>query len=59
MAALDTSTGALLWSYATGGMVGSSPALSAAGTELFVGCEDGYLYSLAIPPREPARADGP
>ena len=51
MAALDTSTGALLWNYATGGMVGSSPALSAEGTELFVGCEDGYLYSLAIPPR--------
>ena len=50
--ALETQTGAVLWHYYTGSMVGSSPALLstslASGNQsiVYVGCEDGYLYAL-------------
>lgn len=36
----------LKWSYTTGGPIGGSAALSADGSTLYVGSEDGYLYAL-------------
>ena len=57
--ALDTRSGALLWNYTTGKLVGSSPALAepnagddSANALLTFGCEDGYLYGLDVPMRD-------
>jgi outer membrane protein assembly factor BamB len=41
--ALNASSGALLWSYATGGGIFSSPVV--ANGVVFVGSQDGNLYS--------------
>jgi outer membrane protein assembly factor BamB len=45
--ALNASTGALLWSYTTGGKVGASPAV--ANGMLYVGSEDYNIYAFALP----------
>jgi outer membrane protein assembly factor BamB len=42
--ALKASTGAKLWSFATGGVVESSPAV--ANGVVYVGSEDGNVYAL-------------
>jgi eukaryotic-like serine/threonine-protein kinase len=42
--ALDAATGALRWSYTTGGSVQSSPAV-ADGT-VYIGSEDANVYAL-------------
>ena len=42
--ALNASTGALLWSYATGDVVTSSPAV--ANGVVYVGSQDNNLYAL-------------
>ena len=62
MHALDAASGAQLWNYTTGSLVGSSPALTeppppaAGGTALLTfGCEDGYLYGLDVEPRAAPR----
>jgi outer membrane protein assembly factor BamB len=44
--ALEASTGALLWSYATGGMVESSPAV--ANGVVYVGSDDGNVYAFGL-----------
>jgi outer membrane protein assembly factor BamB len=46
--ALDASTGVLVWSYATGGAVESSPAV--VGSVVYVGSGDGRVYALGLPP---------
>lgn len=45
LAANGGSNGALRWSYATSYLVESSPAIAADGT-LYIGSNDGYLYSI-------------
>ena len=42
--ALDALTGALVWSYTTGGKVDSSPTV--AGDMVYVGSHDGNVYAL-------------
>jgi len=42
--ALDARTGALLWSYTTGGRVYDSPAVSNGA--VYFGADDGYIYAL-------------
>ena len=42
--ALNSSTGELIWKYATGGAVDSSPAV--ADGVVYVGSADGYVYAL-------------
>ena len=42
--ALDASTGAKLWSYATGNELRSSPAVSDGA--VYIGSEDGKFYAL-------------
>jgi outer membrane protein assembly factor BamB len=44
--ALKASTGALLWSYATGGHVNSSPAV--ANGVVYVGSADGRVYAFGL-----------
>lgn len=43
--AINPATGATLWSFATGGLVSSSPVITKA-NKLFVGSADGYLYAI-------------
>ena len=43
--ALDPSTGGLLWRYATGSVVHSSPAV--VDDVVYVGSEDGYVYAMS------------
>lgn len=45
---VDTVTGTLEWSYATGGAICSAPAVDSAG-RVYFGCDDGLVY--AIQPR--------
>ncbi len=45
--AFDAVSGDVLWSYATGGYVISSPALSDG--VVYVGSLDGNLYSFSLP----------
>jgi outer membrane protein assembly factor BamB len=44
--ALDSSSGAVLWSDATGGAVAASPAI--ANGQVYVGSDDGSLYAFGI-----------
>ena len=46
MYALKTGDGSLLWKYATGNEVDSSPILSADGATLFIGSMDTNIYAL-------------
>jgi len=45
--ALNASTGAKLWSYTTGGRVGSSPAV--ANGVVYIGSLDKKVYAFALP----------
>ena len=46
MYALNASTGAKLWSYATGSYVESSPAV--ANGVVYVGSDDGSVYAFGL-----------
>lgn len=50
--ALRASDGTILWSFQTGSFVYSSPTVS--GNQVFVGSDDGMLYSFGIPNRPSA-----
>jgi outer membrane protein assembly factor BamB len=54
--ALNASTGAILWSFATGGNVISSPAV--ANGVVYVGSGDHKVYAFGLPPASSALADG-
>jgi eukaryotic-like serine/threonine-protein kinase len=45
--AVDATSGAELWSYATGGAIQSSPAV--ANGYLYCGSGDGSLYAFTVP----------
>ena len=46
---LNAESGDILWRYEVGKMVGSSPVLRVGDeTRLYVGCEDGFLYSFSV-----------
>jgi outer membrane protein assembly factor BamB len=53
--ALNASTGALLWSFATGGNVISSPAV--VNGVVYVGSGDHTLYAFGLPSPAAARDD--
>lgn len=44
--AVDAASGAERWRFVTGGVVWSSPAISAGGATVFVGSEDHNLYAI-------------
>ena len=44
--AIEGKTGKILWTFETGGEVWSSPSYN--GNEIFIGSDDGFLYSLDI-----------
>lgn len=46
--AVDGDTGAVIWSYSTGGAVNSSPAIDIAANLLIVGSNDDHLYALNL-----------
>jgi outer membrane protein assembly factor BamB len=45
--AFDAATGAVLWSYATGGIINTAPAISSG--MLYVGSFDDNLYAFGLP----------
>ena len=44
--AIGAWSGSLIWKYATGGVIESSPAV--VNGKLYIGVDDGYLYCLDV-----------
>ena len=52
-------TGTVLWKFETGSVVGSSLAIWANGTVLYVGSHDGFVYAFASSSTGPAKSPWP
>ncbi len=44
--AIDPDTGAVIWTFSTGGAITTKPAVSSNGSTIYFGSDDGYVYAV-------------